>query len=167
MEISKNSVILCAIASIMLLLILSLAYAQVKIPKQDIPTDCPADVKKIIETFYSSSPFERYEAINSIAEMDSRAVFSIPWLIELLNDRSLAIARRGNVSLRVQDEGIILPICGFLSQPDDICIYVSDAAGNSLKVLTGQEFGQNYTKWQEWWDLNRNNYNFSKSPGTL
>lgn len=157
MKDSKKHVILGNIVIIILLCALSFAYAEIKIPKKDIPNDCPTDVKQQIEKFYSSSPIQRYEAINLIAKMDSRAILSIPWLIDLLNDNSLAIAQRGNTTWRINDEGVMVSACGFFRQPNDICIYVADAAANALKELSKQDFGRDSVKWLEWWNNNKDN----------
>jgi hypothetical protein len=61
-------------------------YAQPKIPKEDIPSNIPADVREQIERLYSSDPAERAEGAYNLKEMGARAVPAIPFLIGMLGD---------------------------------------------------------------------------------
>jgi HEAT repeat protein len=60
--------------------------AQISIPKANIPSDVPDDVRKKIEQLYLQDPAKRAAAACALGEMTSRAAPAIPFLISLLSD---------------------------------------------------------------------------------
>ncbi len=70
-------------------------YAQPKISKENIPKNIPADVRKEIEQLYSSDPVERGYAAVHLGKMGERAVPAIPYLQDILGDRTRLKLTRG------------------------------------------------------------------------
>jgi HEAT repeat protein len=64
----------------------AIVSAQVAIPKENIPSNVPADVRKKIEQLYSPDPEKRAAAACALGEMTSQATPAIPFLISLLGD---------------------------------------------------------------------------------
>lgn len=69
----------CTIASISTL-------AQTTVPREQIPGDIPADVRKDIEALYLSGLIDRGNATMRLGKMGERAAPAIPFLIGLLHD---------------------------------------------------------------------------------
>jgi len=63
-----------------------IGYAQPNIPKKDIPSNIPADIRKQIMGLYSSDPTERVYAAVRLGQMGARAVPAIPFLIGMFVD---------------------------------------------------------------------------------
>jgi len=70
-------------------------YAQPNIPKENISSDIPADVRKEIEGLYSSDPGKRVRAAINLGEMGEWAAPGIPYLVGMLGDTSQAKLRDG------------------------------------------------------------------------
>lgn len=66
----------------------SVVYAQLKIPKEKIPSDIHSEVKKQIERLYSSDPVERGYGAYHLGEKREQAVPAIPFLIDVLDDNT-------------------------------------------------------------------------------
>jgi HEAT repeat protein len=66
-------------------------YSQPIIPKEQIPSNIPIDIRKEIEALYSSDPIERAYAAYHLGKMGKRSIAAIPFLIETLGDTSAAL----------------------------------------------------------------------------
>ncbi len=78
-------------------------------------------------------------------------------LIEALNDTDGAVRMNAAYSLGdINDISAIDPLIRTITN----CNYVNniricEASKSSLKKITGQDFGENKEKWQEWWNRNK------------
>ncbi len=79
---------------IALLATASVGVAQPAIPKDRIPADAPAEVRREIETLYSSNADERGQACVRLGDMGAKAAPAAPFLAGLLGDDSEFICRR-------------------------------------------------------------------------
>ena len=70
----------------MSLVIAGAGYAQPNIPKENIPLNIPADVRREVERIYSSDPVERGYGCYNLGEMGPKAVSAAPFLIRILGD---------------------------------------------------------------------------------
>jgi len=70
-------------------------YAQPTIPKEKIPSNIPADTKKLLEQLYSEEIDEREEAIRALGEAHVREV--LPFLLSILNDGPHYCTRRSAI----------------------------------------------------------------------
>jgi len=104
-------------------------------------------VEKAIESLRSQEPSVRWEAARRLGEVkDVRAV--IP-LIGALTDEHPYTRRRAAVSLgKIQDFRAVEPLIKSLRDED---AFVQKYALESLTSITGQKFGSDPKKWQEWW----------------
>jgi HEAT repeat protein len=59
-----------------------------RVPKKNIPSDIPSDLRKEIETLYSLSSVKRARAVRSLGEMGDRATPAIPFLTGMLADNT-------------------------------------------------------------------------------
>jgi len=128
-------------------------------PKEQIPSNIPAEVREKILSLYSASPFYRFEAVRSLGEMHNRALSATPWLIDLLGDKTLAKMVSGGVETKVMAEGQFFLYCG------GNCFYVDDEAEKALCNITGQSFGKDQTKWRGWWGKNKQILNKKQASG--
>lgn len=62
------------------------SFAQPHIPKENIPSNIPKDVRQQIEGLYSKDPLARARSAGKLGEMGEKAVPAIPFLIEMLDD---------------------------------------------------------------------------------
>ncbi|MFA5072309.1 MAG: ankyrin repeat domain-containing protein [Nitrospirota bacterium] len=104
-------------------------------------------VEKEIEGLHDQDPVVRRESARRLGELkDSRAVAP---LIEALTDEHPYVRRRAAVSLgNLHDFRAVEPLLKGL-QDDDT--FVQKYAAESLEKITGQSFGSDSQKWQEWW----------------
>ncbi len=105
-------------------------------------------VEKSIESLRNPEPSVRWEAARRLGELkDVRAV--IP-LIGALTDEHPYVRRRSAVSLgKLQDFRAVEPLMKSLRDED---AFVQKYALESLTSITGQKFGNDPQKWQEWWN---------------
>jgi HEAT repeat protein len=59
-----------------------------RVPKENIPSDIPSDVRREIEALYSLSSVKRARAVTSLGAMSVQARPAIPFLIGMLADNS-------------------------------------------------------------------------------
>ena len=100
-------VLLVPIGIVGILWIVSAEYYSrppIGIPKENIPSNIPADVRKEIEELYSHQAKHRGEAIFRLGEMRKKAIPAIPFLIEMLGDgaRTRWSDYKGETSLHMQ-----------------------------------------------------------------
>jgi hypothetical protein len=147
-------------------------YPQPKIPRENIPSKIPADVREKIDKLYSHDPKERALAAISLGEIGAGATGVIPFLLGLLDDNgylvsakyvkdlgyevttpgkeaALALAKMGNAKPAVES------LITALRHKDKT---VRTNASGALKEITGQDFGDDPLKWQKWWDQNKEQF---------
>jgi HEAT repeat protein len=74
-------------------------------------------------------------------------------LIVALKDEDAFVRRSAEIALAwVKDPRAVEPLIEALKDKDT---YVQQFAAKALKAITGQNFGQNPAKWQEWWEKNK------------
>ena len=83
----KRQCLFIFILTISIMNLVLLATAQMKISKDKIPANIPADVKKQIEKLYSEDFLARKNAARKLGEMKAEA--AIPFLIALLPDNTV------------------------------------------------------------------------------
>jgi HEAT repeat protein len=71
-----------------LILICAEGYPQPNTPKQNITSDIPAEVKEALKGLYSMNPPDLLMVGVELRKLGSRAVTAIPFLIDLLGDRT-------------------------------------------------------------------------------
>jgi hypothetical protein len=103
--------------------------------------------EKLIESLRDPDPSVRWESARRLGEMkDSRSV--VP-LIGALTDEHPYTRRRAAASLgNLQDFRAVDPLVKSLRDEDT---FVQKYALEALIKLTGQQFGNDPEKWQEWW----------------
>lgn len=133
----------------------AIGYAQPNIPKEDIPSNIPYNVRKEIEGLYSSDSTERGYAAQQLGKMATLAVPAIPFLIEILGD-SVAFVRGGAAeALGKIGKPAVEPLIAALKDKDR---RVREKAVWALVEITGENLGQDPIKWQRWWEQNKQNY---------
>lgn len=156
---------------LMLLTIPSLTIAQnsvgPKLSKDTIPKDISPELKTLIEQLYSSSAEQRAKAARALGERGKQSVPAVPFLLTMLDDiedyrveintAGFHIIGRSDPSMHVataleeiNDTQAIGPLMDLLENPR-----TSGKAQRILEKLTGQKFGKDKTKWQEWWQKNK------------
>ncbi|MBI5181596.1 MAG: HEAT repeat domain-containing protein [Nitrospirae bacterium] len=89
------------------------------IPKNNIPADTDADVKKEIERLYSSKR-QRKKGANNLAEMGKRAAPAAPFLMELLRDDNDGVREHAALALgKVKDPRAVEPLIEALKVDDE------------------------------------------------
>jgi len=76
------------IVAVFVLASVIVSNAQPKTPKDAIPKNLPGAVRKQVERLYSADPIERNQACDELAAMGDKAVLAIPFLVEILHDRT-------------------------------------------------------------------------------
>ena len=77
----KSVTTISAFLSVVVVISMALiGYAQPNIPKEDTPSDIPADVRQQIERLYSSRSGDRAKAAYYLGGMGERAAPAIPFL---------------------------------------------------------------------------------------
>ena len=84
--IKKIKIFLVLLIVVSIVVIGTIAYAQPKIPKENIPSNIPNDVKTQIEELYSQDPVKRAYGAYYLGNMASKATSAIPFLVEMLDD---------------------------------------------------------------------------------
>lgn len=85
---------------VMVLGIAGTSYAQLNIPRENIPANISPPVRKQIERLYSSDPKERGQAADELGAMGKGAIASLPFLIELLSDGQVfGTGRPGEIAI--------------------------------------------------------------------
>lgn len=76
---------------------IGLSYAQPNLPRENIPSGTPDDIKTQIERLYSPDPVERAYGAIELSRMGERARPAVPFLIGILHDTTpLAWSFRGS-----------------------------------------------------------------------
>jgi hypothetical protein len=103
--------------------------------------------EKLIESLKDQDPSVRWESARRLGEMkDSRSV--VPLTGVLMDDHPYT-RRRAAASLgNLQDLRAVEPLIKSLRDED---AFVQKYALESLVKITGQQFGNDPKKWQEWW----------------
>ncbi len=111
-------------------------------------------VDKFIESLNDKEPSVRWESARRLGELkDNRAV--IP-LIGSLSDNHPFVRRRAAFALgELRDLRAIDPLIKALHDNDS---FVAKFALEALEKITGQDFGKDSKKWEEWWDLKIRQY---------
>jgi HEAT repeat protein len=78
--------IFMALIAGMSLMIVGVSYAQPTIPKENIPLNMPADVRREVEKLYSTDPVERGYSCYNLGEMGPKAASAAPFLTGILGD---------------------------------------------------------------------------------
>jgi len=76
------------IVLVVVTLIIELSYAQPKIPKGDIPSNIPSEVRGLIEGLYSSNPVARGNSAFALGGMGSKAVPALLFLADMIDDNA-------------------------------------------------------------------------------
>lgn len=84
----NNILAVVVVISFIIFVAKGLNYAQPKIPKEKIPSDIPSDVRKQIESLYSSEPAERLSAVYGLREMGKKASLAVPFLVGIIGDNT-------------------------------------------------------------------------------
>lgn len=219
----KVKSILALLAAICWLSQAAVVQAQTTVPRDKIPADIPADVKKEIEALYLSNIVDRGNATMRLGRMGEKAAPAIPFLIGLLHDvkvelvttssglttmvgqaqvasdalaeigkpairpladalkhenptvvrfaaRALGLMRdmdavkvlmaalnsqnadlRSAASSGLQESKNVRVIEPLLASLQDKSPTIRGDAVAALEAISGQKFGQDPEKWQEWW----------------
>ena len=157
-----------------------IGYAQPKIPKENIPSDIPSEIRKEIEKLYSVDSVEREWAIEHLRDFPERVVPTLPFLIGLLHDNTKTKIRKSSgfrfwdekgeqttiISQDISADTIGLEVAKLLVEigmpaiePLITALKDEDStvrtnAEFALKKITGQDFGQDSMKWKKWWGGN-------------
>lgn len=110
-------------------------------------TKGPRSVEDLINDLKDESWQVRWSAAETLGEMkDLRAVEA---LVETLKDKNVYVRGMAARALgEIKDPRAIEPLINALK--DEIKDVRRNAAW-ALKEITGEDFGQDYTKWQDWW----------------
>lgn len=105
-------------------------------------------LEKLIESLRDQDPAIRTESARRLGELkDSRTVAP---LIAALKDEHPYVRRRAAFSLgSMQDIRAVEPLIKVLDDEDP---FVREYALKALEKISGQRFGTDSKKWQEWWD---------------
>lgn len=123
---------------------MGLSYAQQIIPKKSIPTNISSDVKKNIEMLYSSDAVKRAEGAVQLGQIGDRAISATPYLIEILKDT----ARIKRTMDRYDQSGRVVSFYTNITT-------IGSIVAETLKKITGEDLGDDQTKWLEWWEKNK------------
>jgi len=75
------------------------SYAQMAIPKEEIPSDIPFGVRQEIEKLYSPEADERFEAVRNLQMLGPQASPAAPFFIQLFKDSDYRVASRATCVL--------------------------------------------------------------------
>jgi len=148
-------------------LTVKLSFAQPNIPKGNISKDIIPDVKEAIEALYSEDAGSRAYAAIRLGMMREKAVPAVPFLINMLQDvekpKEPIIFNAGRGIQTASNPGIAAAIAiALIGKPaiDPLISALKDGGDRELvvyflKKLTGQDFGEDQSKWKEWWQQNK------------
>lgn len=123
------------------------------IPKKNIPSNIPEEVREQIERLYSSDPVERADAAFQLGRMGKGAAPAVPFLIGVLKDRHWAVRKFAAEALGEIGFPRALPaVKSLIARLKDKDSWVRWSAAYALKTITGKDFGQDPVKWQKWWE---------------
>ena len=134
------------------------------IPKDQIPKDIPEDTRQLIEELYSWFPGDRADAAWNLGFHPEKAVPEIPFLVAMLHDdvrMKDAITGAGSSPAKQAAKTLVKigrpsiePLIKALRSKDD---RVLDNGSWALKEITGEDFGRDFSKWQDWWVKQKKN----------
>ncbi|MEW6602361.1 MAG: HEAT repeat domain-containing protein [Nitrospirota bacterium] len=103
-------------------------------------------IKRGFDRYYSlSSP--AYEAITALGEIKDRR--AVEPLIQHLAGSSQSLKLAIIWTLKdIRDDRAIGPLIDSLTKKDDD---ITREASRALKEITNEDFGEDHSKWQEWW----------------
>ena len=117
-------------------------------------TKDPHTVEPLIDALKDEDPFVQVMAALALGAIkDPRAVEP---LIANLRDKDSAV--RGVAALvlgEIKDPSAVEPLIAALKDADSS---VRGGAVAALKEITGQDFGEDSVKWQEWWEENKEKF---------
>lgn len=112
-------------------------------------------IEPLIDILKDESPTVRKWGALALGDIkDKRAVEP---LIMLLNDEDLDVRWGAITALgEIKNRQAVGALIGILKDEDSA---VRHKAAWALEEITGKRFGENITKWQEWWEKNKHNFN--------
>jgi len=121
-------------------------YAQPTVLKESIPQNLPSEVQSFIVKCYSSDKSDRGSAVKGLGQLSDSLLanskeYIIPFLISMLGDNVTYVESitEGNTTTSI-----------LLSPGYNASIV--------LEKWTSQKFGKDQTKWNEWWEGNKDSY---------
>jgi HEAT repeat protein len=114
----------------------------------------PSSIHVLVNFLNHEDMSVRQHTIDVLGKFDSAEAL-VP-LIESLHDEVDMVKRTAAAVLANQkNPALIEPLIDALNDPDT---FVKDSALQALSNITGQHFGDDITKWQEWWAENQERF---------
>lgn len=108
-------------------------------------------IEQLIESLKDKNPEVRLDAARKLGEIKDKRV--VAPLISALKDEHPYVRRRATEALgNFYDNSAVEPLILMLNDKDS---FVQKYAVESLGKITGQSFGGDSIKWQEWWIKNK------------
>lgn len=134
-----------------------------------IPNEISSEVKEKIDKLSSSVGLERAQAAFDLGEMGTRATSSIPFLIEIIDDDTFKVSlpsryveglgyeitTPGEEAKRALIKIGKLSIKPLIKALDNDNAKIQHRVAEALKEITGEDFGEDINKWQNWWEQNK------------
>lgn len=113
-------------------------------------------VEPLIKLLNDKEWMVRFTAVRALAEIkDTRAVAPI---IAILDDENTEVGKQAARALgKIKDPQAIEPLIKYLK---NMYFFSREQARNSLKEITGCDFGQDIEKWQDWWEKSKDTFKF-------
>jgi HEAT repeat protein len=114
----------------------------------------PSSIHVLVNFLNHEDMSVRQHTIDVLGKFDSAEAL-VP-LIESLHDQVDMVKRTAAAVLANQkNPALIEPLIDALNDPDT---FVKDSALQALSNITGQQFGDDISKWQEWWTENQERF---------
>jgi len=119
------------------------------------PADAPFRVVSISGGVTRSTFHEHGSFVSKIAEIVGE-VYSADSLISALKDENSDVRGGAAEALGdIKDPQAVEPLIAALKDEDWT---VQDSVAEALEIIAGQDFGRNQTKWQDWWEQNKESF---------
>jgi len=110
-------------------------------------------VSALIRALEDEVHYVRSYAAKALGEIGSEAKEAVPALIEALEDEDLYVRRGAALALgKIGTKEAVPALIRALEDENSMVCYL---AAGALKKITGQNFGKDQSKWQQWWEENK------------
>jgi hypothetical protein len=97
----------------------------------------------------------REAAADALAEIGPHAVEAVPALITALGDDRIGVRRAAALALGEIGPGAREAVPTLIQALGDESSLMRQAAVKALRAITGQDFGEDAERWQQWWEAHR------------
>jgi hypothetical protein len=97
----------------------------------------------------------REAAAKALEAIGPQAVEAVPALIQALKDRSSSVRCAAARALGAIGPGAMEAVPALIQALGDESYTMRQAAAEALRAITGQDFGEDAERWQQWWETHQ------------